>query len=112
MGWPPLPCLWLGHPGPAESAHPVTLGPLLTSGPESPALEKPPEKDEEGAQRGEHPPGEPLDGHLADLLQQLSLVNAAKPSDRAPIRQGEQACGQGRGGGQVGWPSGGRGSPQ
>ncbi|XP_020660439.3 serine/threonine-protein kinase PLK1 [Pogona vitticeps] len=59
---------------------------VVNKGPESPALEKVPEKEEEAVQRD---PGDPPDCHLADLLQQLTLVNAAKPSDRAPIRQEE-----------------------
>ncbi|KAJ7305848.1 hypothetical protein JRQ81_010214 [Phrynocephalus forsythii] len=60
---------------------------VVNKGPESPALEKVQEKEEEVAQRDQA--GEPLDCHLADLLQQLTLVNAAKPSERVPIRQEE-----------------------
>nr|XP_060642429.1 serine/threonine-protein kinase PLK1 isoform X2 [Anolis sagrei ordinatus] len=58
---------------------------VVNKGPESPALEKVvAEKEEEVALRET---GETTDGHLADLLQQLALVNASKPSERAIIRQ-------------------------
>ncbi|XP_062820340.1 serine/threonine-protein kinase PLK1 [Anolis carolinensis] len=58
---------------------------VVNKGPESPALEKvAAEKEEEVALRET---GETTDGHLADLLRQLTLVNASKPSERATIRQ-------------------------
>lgn len=30
-----------------------------------------------------------MDCHLADMLQQLTAVNSAKPSERVAVRQGE-----------------------
>ncbi|XP_061456190.1 serine/threonine-protein kinase PLK1 [Rhineura floridana] len=59
---------------------------VVNKGPESPVLDKLPEKEEEVVLREPSGPG---DSHLADLLQQLTLVNASKPSERAPVRQEE-----------------------
>lgn len=56
------------------------------SGLDSPALEKVPEKEEEAMPREL---GDAVDCHLADMLQQLTAVNAAKPSERVLVRQGE-----------------------
>nr|XP_048723373.1 serine/threonine-protein kinase PLK1 [Caretta caretta] len=53
---------------------------------DSPALDKTHEKEDEAALREL---GEPVDCHLADMLQQLSVANAAKPSERAVVRQEE-----------------------
>ncbi|XP_065416426.1 serine/threonine-protein kinase PLK1 [Chrysemys picta bellii] len=58
----------------------------LNKGPDSPALDKAHEKEDEAALREL---GEPVDCHLADMLQQLSMANAAKPSERAVVRQEE-----------------------
>uniref|UniRef100_A0A8D0GZP1 Serine/threonine-protein kinase PLK n=1 Tax=Sphenodon punctatus TaxID=8508 RepID=A0A8D0GZP1_SPHPU len=58
----------------------------LNKGPESPALDKMAEKEEDEVLRE---PGEPVDCHLTDMLQQLTMVNAAKPSERALVRQEE-----------------------
>lgn len=33
--------------------------------------------------------GQPLPCYLADLLQQLMQVNACRPSEKTPVRQGE-----------------------
>ncbi|XP_038276642.1 serine/threonine-protein kinase PLK1 [Dermochelys coriacea] len=58
----------------------------LNKGLDSPALDKTHEKEDEAALREL---GEPVDCHLADMLQQLSVANAAKPSERAVVRQEE-----------------------
>uniref|UniRef100_A0A8C5EWU7 Serine/threonine-protein kinase PLK n=2 Tax=Gopherus TaxID=38771 RepID=A0A8C5EWU7_9SAUR len=58
----------------------------LNKGLDSPALDKAHEKEDEAALREL---GEPVDCHLADMLQQLSVANAAKPSERAVVRQEE-----------------------
>ncbi|TFK10560.1 long-chain-fatty-acid--CoA ligase 5 [Platysternon megacephalum] len=58
----------------------------LNKGLDSPALDKAHEKEDEAALREL---GEPVDCHLADMLQQLSMANAAKPSERAVVRQEE-----------------------
>ncbi|KAG6926212.1 polo-like kinase 1, partial [Chelydra serpentina] len=58
----------------------------LNKGLDSPALDKAQEKEDEAALREL---GEPVDCHLADMLQQLSVANAAKPSERAVVRQEE-----------------------
>ncbi|XP_067390324.1 serine/threonine-protein kinase PLK1 [Emydura macquarii macquarii] len=58
----------------------------LNKGLDSPALDKAHEKEDEAALREL---GEPVDCHLADMLQQLTMVNAAKPSERALVRQEE-----------------------
>ncbi|XP_029858057.1 serine/threonine-protein kinase PLK1 [Aquila chrysaetos chrysaetos] len=58
----------------------------LNKGPDSPALENLPEK-EDGA--GLRELGDAVDCHLADMLQQLTAVNSAKPSERVPVRQEE-----------------------
>ncbi|XP_042336604.1 serine/threonine-protein kinase PLK1 [Sceloporus undulatus] len=57
---------------------------VVNKGPESPALEKVAEKEEEVALRD---PSQTTDCHLADLLQQLTLVNSSKPAEMVPIRQ-------------------------
>ncbi|XP_033023208.1 serine/threonine-protein kinase PLK1 [Lacerta agilis] len=67
----------------ASARKPLTV---VNKGPESPALERVPEKEEEVALRE---PRSPVESHLADLLQQLTLVNGSKPAERAPIRQEE-----------------------
>ncbi|XP_065268223.1 serine/threonine-protein kinase PLK1 [Emys orbicularis] len=58
----------------------------LNKGLDSPALDKAHEKEDEAPLREL---GEPVDCHLADMLQQLSMANAAKPSERAVVRQEE-----------------------
>ncbi|KAH1183818.1 serine/threonine-protein kinase PLK1 [Mauremys mutica] len=58
----------------------------LNKGLDSPALDKAHEKEDEAALQEL---GEPVDCHLADMLQQLSVANAAKPSERAVVRQEE-----------------------
>ncbi|XP_074866735.1 LOW QUALITY PROTEIN: serine/threonine-protein kinase PLK1 [Carettochelys insculpta] len=55
----------------------------LNKGSDSPAIERTHDKEEEPAL------GEPVDCHLADMLQQLTVVNAAKPCERALVRQEE-----------------------
>uniref|UniRef100_A0A8C3L3P1 Serine/threonine-protein kinase PLK n=2 Tax=Chrysolophus pictus TaxID=9089 RepID=A0A8C3L3P1_CHRPC len=58
----------------------------LNKGPESPALENLPEKeDAAGLREG----GDTIECHLADMLQQLTAVNTAKPSERTAVRQEE-----------------------
>lgn len=57
------------------------------AGPESPALEKVSEKEDKASTLQE--PGQPLPCYLADLLQQLMRVNACRPSEKTPVRQGE-----------------------
>lgn len=61
---------------------------LLFPGPgqDGPALERLPEKEDVAALREA---GDAVDTHLADILQQLSAVNLAKPSERLVVRQGE-----------------------
>lgn len=39
--------------------------------------------------------GDAISCHLADMLQQLNAVNAAKPSDRVKVRQGEPGAARG-----------------
>lgn len=39
--------------------------------------------------------GDAVSCHLADMLQQLMAVNAAKPSERVPVRQGEPGAAHG-----------------
>uniref|UniRef100_A0A8C8RU15 Serine/threonine-protein kinase PLK n=1 Tax=Pelusios castaneus TaxID=367368 RepID=A0A8C8RU15_9SAUR len=58
----------------------------LNKGLDSPALDKTHEKEDEAALREL---GEPVDCHLADMLQQLTMVNVAKPSERVLVRQEE-----------------------
>jgi len=36
--------------------------------------------------------GDAVDCHLADMLQQLTAVNSAKPSERVAVRQGESGA--------------------
>ncbi|NWS75054.1 PLK1 kinase, partial [Crotophaga sulcirostris] len=55
-------------------------------GPDGPAHENLPEK-EDAARLQEL--GDPADCHLADMLQQLTVVNLAKPSERVVVRQEE-----------------------
>lgn len=55
-------------------------------GPESPALENLPEKEDAAGLREV---GDAIECHLADMLQQLTAVNSAKPSERTAVRQGE-----------------------
>lgn len=55
-------------------------------GPESPALENLPEKEDAAGLREV---GDTIECHLADMLQQLTAVNSAKPSERTAVRQGE-----------------------
>ncbi|KAF7237472.1 Serine/threonine-protein kinase PLK1, partial [Varanus komodoensis] len=69
----------------ASGRKPLTV---VNKGPESPALEKLPEKEKE-EEEARCDPREPVDCHLADLLQQLALVNSSKPSERSPVRQEE-----------------------
>ncbi|NXC22454.1 PLK1 kinase, partial [Corythaeola cristata] len=58
----------------------------LNKGPDSPAPENLPEKDN-GA--GLRELGDAVDCHLADMLQQLTAVNSTKPSERVAVRQEE-----------------------
>ncbi|XP_038618705.1 serine/threonine-protein kinase PLK1 [Tachyglossus aculeatus] len=58
---------------------------VLNKGPDSPVVEKVPDK-EEAAPREQ---GEPTDYHLPDMLQQLTSVNVAKPSERRLVKQEE-----------------------
>uniref|UniRef100_A0A8C4PAF3 Serine/threonine-protein kinase PLK n=1 Tax=Dromaius novaehollandiae TaxID=8790 RepID=A0A8C4PAF3_DRONO len=58
----------------------------LNKGPDSPALESLPEKDDVAGLREL---GDAVDCHLADMLQQLTAVNSAKPSERVVVRQEE-----------------------
>lgn len=55
-------------------------------GPDSPALENLPEKEDVAGLREL---GDAVGCHLADMLQQLTAVNSAKPSERVAVRQGE-----------------------
>ncbi|XP_015732321.1 serine/threonine-protein kinase PLK1 [Coturnix japonica] len=58
----------------------------LNKGPESPALENLPEKEDAAGLREV---GDSIECHLADMLQQLTAVNSAKPSERTAVRQEE-----------------------
>ncbi|XP_042720544.1 serine/threonine-protein kinase PLK1 [Lagopus leucura] len=58
----------------------------LNKGPESPALENLPEKEDAAGLREV---GDAIECHLADMLQQLTAVNSAKPSERTAVRQEE-----------------------
>ncbi|XP_068003509.1 serine/threonine-protein kinase PLK1 [Melanerpes formicivorus] len=58
----------------------------LNKGPDSPALENPPEKEDAV---GLQELGDAVNCHLADMLQQLTALNSAKPSERAIVRQEE-----------------------
>ncbi|OXB68836.1 hypothetical protein ASZ78_002251 [Callipepla squamata] len=58
----------------------------LNKGTESPALENLPEKEDAAGLREM---GDAIDCHLADMLQQLTAVNSAKPSERTAVRQEE-----------------------
>ncbi|XP_007433965.1 serine/threonine-protein kinase PLK1 [Python bivittatus] len=71
-----------------SSSDPSSRRPLavVNKGPESPALEKVPTKEDETAQPE---PGQPLPCYLADLLQQLTRVNSCRPSEKNPVRQEE-----------------------
>ncbi|XP_028914573.2 serine/threonine-protein kinase PLK1 [Ornithorhynchus anatinus] len=64
------------------SRKPLTV---LNKGLDSPVVEKVPEK-EEAAPREQ---GEPADYHLPEMLQQLTTVNVAKPSERRLVKQEE-----------------------
>ncbi|KAJ6612090.1 hypothetical protein lerEdw1_015193 [Lerista edwardsae] len=59
---------------------------VVNKGPENPLPDKVPEKEVEG---GPQEPAEAVENHLADLLQQLTLVNESMPSERVPVRQEE-----------------------
>ncbi|XP_010144189.1 PREDICTED: serine/threonine-protein kinase PLK1, partial [Buceros rhinoceros silvestris] len=58
----------------------------LNKGPDSPALENLPEKEDVAGLREL---GDTVDSYLADMLQQLTAVNSAKPSERVVVRQEE-----------------------
>ncbi|XP_030916944.1 serine/threonine-protein kinase PLK1 [Geospiza fortis] len=58
----------------------------LNKGLDSPAQEPLPEKEEAAGLREV---GDAVSCHLADMLQQLTAVNAAKPSERVAVRQEE-----------------------
>ncbi|XP_054247263.1 serine/threonine-protein kinase PLK1 [Indicator indicator] len=58
----------------------------LNKGPDSPALEHLPEKEDA---MGLQELGDAVNCHLADMLQQLTALNSAKPSERAIVRQEE-----------------------
>uniref|UniRef100_A0A670Y1S4 Serine/threonine-protein kinase PLK n=1 Tax=Pseudonaja textilis TaxID=8673 RepID=A0A670Y1S4_PSETE len=60
---------------------------VVNKGPESPALEKVPEKEDKAGTLLE--PGHLQPCYLADLLQQLMRVSACRPSEKTPIRQEE-----------------------
>ncbi|NXH90265.1 PLK1 kinase, partial [Edolisoma coerulescens] len=64
----------------------------LNKGKYSPAQENLPDKEEA---TGLRELGDTVSGHLADMLQQLSAVNAAKPSERVAVRQGEPGAAHG-----------------
>ncbi|KAL8174943.1 UNVERIFIED_CONTAM: Serine/threonine-protein kinase plk1 [Gekko kuhli] len=59
---------------------------VVNKGPDSPVPGKLPEKEEEAAL---WEPGESVDTLLMDLLQQLTVVNACRPSEKVPVRQEE-----------------------
>lgn len=65
---------------------------LSVPGLESPAQETLPDKEEAAGLREL---GDTVSGHLAEMLQQLSAVNAAKPSERVAVRQGESGAAHG-----------------
>ncbi|XP_074775496.1 serine/threonine-protein kinase PLK1 [Athene noctua] len=58
----------------------------LNKGPDSPALENLPEKEDVAGLREL---GDAVASHLADMLEQLTAVNLAKPSERVAVRQEE-----------------------
>ncbi|NXX40823.1 PLK1 kinase, partial [Tricholaema leucomelas] len=58
----------------------------LNKGPDNPALENLPEKEDV---MGLQELGDTVNCHLADMLQQLTALNSAKPSERAIVRQEE-----------------------
>ncbi|XP_069725854.1 serine/threonine-protein kinase PLK1 [Phaenicophaeus curvirostris] len=58
----------------------------LNKGPDSPAVENLPEKEDVAGLREL---GDAVECHLADMLQQLTAVNSAKPSEKVPVRQEE-----------------------
>nr|XP_056722131.1 serine/threonine-protein kinase PLK1-like [Euleptes europaea] len=60
---------------------------VVNKGPESPMLDKVPQKEEEGGALQK--PDKYVDGLLVDLLQQLTVVNACRASERVPVRQEE-----------------------
>lgn len=58
---------------------------LTFSGVENPLPDRPREKEEPVVRET----NEAIECHLSDLLQQLTSVNASKPSERGLVRQGE-----------------------
>lgn len=64
---------------------------FLGPGPDNPAGENLPEKEDVAGLREL---GDTVACHLADMLQQLTAVNSAKPSERVAVRQGESGWGQ------------------
>ncbi|KAL2299139.1 hypothetical protein Nmel_014757 [Mimus melanotis] len=64
----------------------------LNKGLDSPAQEPLPDKEEAAGLREV---GDAISCHLADMLQQLTAVNAAKPSERVAVRQGEPGAAHG-----------------
>ncbi|NXL42579.1 PLK1 kinase, partial [Podilymbus podiceps] len=64
----------------------------LNKGPDSPALENLPEKEDVARLRELR---DAVDCHLADMLQQLTAVNSVKPSERVAVRQEEAEDGGG-----------------
>ncbi|XP_073504406.1 serine/threonine-protein kinase PLK1 [Phyllobates terribilis] len=87
----PTTCLTVA---PRFSIAPSTIDPsfrkpltAINKGQDSPMVEKPaPTKDEE---MGPSEFAEPADCYLSDMMQQLISVNAAKPSEKALVRQDE-----------------------
>lgn len=59
---------------------------LFFLGVENPLPDRPREKEEPVVRET----NEAIECHLSDLLQQLTSVNASKPSERGLVRQGER----------------------
>ena len=69
---------------------------VFFSGVENPLPDRPGEKEEPVVRETD----EAIECHLSDLLQQLTSVNASKPSERGLVRQGEcyrEVCAPGEG---------------
>lgn len=69
---------------------------VFFSGVENPLPDRPREKEEPVVWET----NEAIECHLSDLLQQLTSVNASKPSERGLVRQGEcyrEVCAPGEG---------------
>ncbi|MEJ1273874.1 polo like kinase 1 [Cricetulus griseus] len=88
----PITCLTIP---PRFSIAPSSLDPssrkpltVLNKGVENPLPDRPREKEEPVVRET----NEAIECHLSDLLQQLTSVNASKPSERGLVRQGYQLC--------------------